>query len=1058
MAQQAKILDITKSYVPVNPITFPATLHATTKEDHPVDAASVVPYRGYNFLPTEYGYKSYFGTNADVATLPLNVRVDEIFPVQTDTLRTMLVALCEDGLRLLDDGVWTHPIVLPVPAEGVHYDWSYCYVDQRLFCYRAQEASVYEVRLAAEAVTLPSPDTAAAGFVPASFTISGYGTPIAAASYSYYMSALSDNGIPILTAVSTLVANTFPKLLFEVAAVNFPGDTLTLFYTTDLVVTAASVFKKLVLTATGAPTSPTRRFEVDLTLGVVSDELLLIRAGTVATRTPTFLNMAGQQGIFSAGMRLGFWDSSNSIAWSSIDDPMEFTPSIQTLAGSALFSLVKGKILRCLAHAEGFVIYSTGSVVLVSAKPEATFQWESTSLLNTGGINYPKQCVASYPDNVHFAFTKLGIIKIEDQNLEFIVPQFYDELKALDTIVFLNILDGRYLCFEVLDEEFLLGRVAYENKIAARSTLSFMTEQQILAHYAGVTLTGNAACYTAGPLIEGGGSQGAAGASNSGVPIKPGTFYKALWEVTYPSLPVRNVLFVANACSTPLELIPNSLVTSDYVNGAPPYFVTQSSTIGQVDPSHLLAAFGMILKNMTDTYDAYVQEILSQSDTVETGTTTSGLISMSPTPSIPAGYETLGTTTSSTTLCGIGNFLSDWSDPVIAMGNCDTEISVYALGRKEIKALKEVKKDVTISLNLGRGWANPLLPEGTEYATAYDCCRSQNGYSRTGNTFPLFPDGTSTVTQCYIGDWSSDNFGTGSAGEAVCYAWPRQKRQVRNYVTGYNKVTAYETGIFAKLTVKIALVGWRYTGTDGAQHTVALPADTSWCMTPAEKREQPLPPNLVAATNPEGSVCGIPFAPINWPDGNFPLIQWPTQTVTLPATSYLLQDGSLGPIYPTYAGAFVYDLHMKKWGKFKQEYKQLVNYTVGVNGQGAILDTNISDLSSGMLHADGRLSKFDSYPTASELVYGKIGYYRLGFTSLEEVLAQFARPCTGSLIVEGSLDGHHIEHGLTEIVSYDNIKVAQLQASTAAKWYNIVFSGHYDITHLEFRGNTTSRR
>ena len=64
-------------------------------------------------------------------------------------------------------------------------------------------------------------------------------------------------------------------------------------------------------------------------------------------------------GIFRANGRLGFWDSANSVSWSSLFSFIDFTPSLETLAGFATFNDVLGRIVTIKASGSGFIIYST---------------------------------------------------------------------------------------------------------------------------------------------------------------------------------------------------------------------------------------------------------------------------------------------------------------------------------------------------------------------------------------------------------------------------------------------------------------------------------------------------------------------------------------------------------------------------------------------------------------------------------------------------------------------------------------------------------------------------
>src|SRR5690348_15105999 len=114
-AQSAKFIDITRSFIPLDPATFPDTLHGTAREDFPEDAAKVVAYKGKNFLPTSYGYKSYFGMNSALGIDALTSRLDRILILQTSIFSNILVAMCEDGIWLKqgeEAGAWTHAITL----------------------------------------------------------------------------------------------------------------------------------------------------------------------------------------------------------------------------------------------------------------------------------------------------------------------------------------------------------------------------------------------------------------------------------------------------------------------------------------------------------------------------------------------------------------------------------------------------------------------------------------------------------------------------------------------------------------------------------------------------------------------------------------------------------------------------------------------------------------------------------------------------------------------------------------------------------------------------------
>jgi hypothetical protein len=259
------------------------------------------------------------------------------------------------------------------------------------------------------------------------------------------------------------------------------------------------------------------------------------------------------------------------------------------------------------------------------------------------------------------------------------------------------------------------------------------------------------------------------------------------------------------------------------------------------------------------------------------------------------------------------------------------------------------------------------------------------------------------------------------------------------------------------------LTGWKYTKTNNTEGTIAA----AGCAAPAEyptgstTRIAPL-----VYTDPEvsddGNFCSIPFEPVTIPGLPSLAISWPATTVTLPATSFLLQNGSIAPVYPTFEGALVYDLQLKKWGKYKGQYKVLVNYAPLNNAvNGGIPYANFGIL-GGILDLAGKIRLFDIYPSYSYLTYGKVGYYRLGNTTVEEVHADFATPSTGFLKIDTSVEGRFIDPGLTKSIEFTNASSASVTGANPGSWMNItigsVTGGTWNLNYLEFRGFQQGRR
>jgi hypothetical protein len=186
---------------------------------------------------------------------------------------------------------------------------------------------------------------------------------------------------------------------------------------------------------------------------------------------------------------------------------------------------------------------------------------------------------------------------------------------------------------------------------------------------------------------------------------------------------------------------------------------------------------------------------------------------------------------------------------------------------------------------------------------------------------------------------------------------------------------------------------------------------------------------------------------------------FPDQVLALQEGSFLMQDGSIEPIYPTFVGAFVYDLQYKKWGNMQQPHKLLMNYSP-LNSQSGDqpVPFDIFSVNAGCLLENGKIAIFDKQPDDSVIRIGKIGYYRKGFTDNEEVILQFRIPATGSIISEGSLDGKNIVPAISQISSYDNANQHTAYFANSARWFNIVVTGTYDIKNIDFKGDKKGTR
>ena len=355
MAQNAKVIDLTRSYVPGDPNAFPQNMGFTQSEDRPEQEPPILAYEGYNFLPTHYGYRSYFGTNSTLQVGALASRAQFVLSYQLPNYQTRLIALCENGIWTVNanvaGSVWTHAVVFNLNSPAPFYktdvfeEWTWCVIENVLYMYQQGRSVVYKT-------------------------------------------------------------------------------------------------------------------------AIVTNEL------AIQSFTPSFLNMAGQMGIFKAGTRLGFWDSANSTSWSSNLDLTDFTPSIENMAGNAIFADIVGRIVTVKSHGDGWIIYTTKSIVGVKLDVSGNLLWDAKKIFDNIGISYGRAVTFGQSDNEHFAYTTSGIYMIGKYNaisgkhdVQPIATELYDFLRESRDPVIMDSINSRWLFFQLTDQRYIQSRISFTTTI-----------------------------------------------------------------------------------------------------------------------------------------------------------------------------------------------------------------------------------------------------------------------------------------------------------------------------------------------------------------------------------------------------------------------------------------------------------------------------------------------------------------------------------------------------------------------------------------------------------------
>lgn len=966
MTQSSKFIDVTRTYVPVDPNSFPISLHGASKEDSPENKIPVMAYKGYNFLPTSYGYKSYFGTSQEIGIDALTARVDKIFIYQNQGYENILIALTDSGVWTKKGevaGAWVNSVPMATDVNpNVHYEWTAVIIADILYTYRQGQPS-----------------------------------------YQKYVHSS----------------------------------------TTQL---------------------------------------------TITSIVPNFLNMIAQVGIFRAAGRLAFWDSADSTAWANLDDFSDFVPSLETMAGNIIHAEVQGRIVTILAHGAGFIIYATKSIVYIAENSGDIYQWKPTVISPNCGIAYPRQACIASPDTIHFAYTNEGLMRIERAQSAIIVPEVTDFLKDYDKPVYLSVLEGRYLFLEIIDPGYITGLIQLSDEVVEGIEYAFPGNSLDLEDY--VIPDQGAQCV----LL--------AGMDNGNFPdtLPPAPLdqhptnktMKALWTcyisrngITDPA----NIVWGAGACPT---VDPNGVEANMSPSGFTVDKMSQTSSHKEVVPASSAYVDGIwtmerFVQTQTAIWeaeeralDAYLATVTNRSKSV-TKTSNSGAC----VPVALARSE-----------CTMGRYVSEFSPAKFGYSKCQfwlTRFAMSAIDLIRVKANITNCTDKRIALSNPQWYADLSNNAPTTGTVLYGSAQAAinalnpafastlywdpwtvpyNPNTSAGNTisgqagYARYIIGGAIHSGVYVKIAYRPNSGYGIATiTAAAGPYPTLPTITQEPIAGrYQKdeiMHAYNKGVDVALSPVAVespyceIIGWEYTKVDGTKGTLPAGACSAPTIYPANNPSTKPGGTIPSVAKSDGSYCGGAFEGATIGGQN---ITWPSQTVAFPTGSFLLQLGSAAPVYPTMAGALVYDLQLKKWGKMKLNYKQLLDYSPINSTLNGVVPSNVFGVNAGALGTNGKITLFDARPSDSYISYGKVGYYRLGNTSPEEVIVHFRSGSTGQLKVETSLTGRNLGAGLVTTQDFTNATEVRLTGAYPGRWANIEISGIYDINYLEYRGFIQGRR
>lgn len=1006
MAQRAQIIDITKTYLPGDPNSFVQTLVNTDKEDGEEKTLPPLLFEGHNFLPTSYGYRSYFGVVPKLDILDLTSRVQFVFSYQLPDYSFRLIALAEDGIWTsnpgIQDNAWVHEVTIAY-SSSILEEWSACVIENVLYMYHQADSVVY--------------------------------------------------------------------------------------YT-------------------------------NINLGALE----------ILNFAPSFLNMAGQMGIFKAGTRLGFWDSANSTAWSSNVDLHDFTPSIENFAGNQIFEAVVGRIVTIRGHVEGFIIYCTKSIVGANFDQQGVLLWDAKKVFDNIGITHSRAITFGQSDAEHIVYTTSGIYRIGKYNAiagkhdtELLVPEVYDFLRETRDPIWLDTINSRYVFFHILNPDYVFGLTAfsYIQNPPYRLTIGGNTWNGETAPT--IDIDGNASAEAIRQLVTFGFVSQPADTTAIWTAItsetQPGTIgpfsssgSRLAQNLGFTTADIQNSYITGTTLPSELSSTPteHTDISKEYLGTLPQASVTVENAMG-------ISLIKVMQQQMNDWHmrtmhqQAAVTAIGAATKVVNDAGVYPYYTSSNVTPPFAAPADV-------TTYDLVGTYIS---------GNGNTQLQKDIPGRR-IVLRKYLQEKITIQRKkvVSSVWRQQGANTGAGYKIPGGVASTLTGITPSPSTIdfpPLFgttipnliaamnsfhsPSIISPATNNLNGH--TINFVSFTSYESLGYlvlsvlfeegvgyntVWPSAALH-QTYTTGeypwyLDTVTTYTYEITVT-TEDMGHVDFSATMVSYGRTIIQVTSNPPTVVVTTKVPIFPVGPEAITFFPPTWDgletlriISMSALSPWHYLEGTFgiELIGDPISgaapaadaggylaygsssvpgsfDVTYSTSSYLMQAGSFSLLYPTFEGSLVLDLHLKKWGKMKNRFTCLIDLNPVNQTTPNLLIAPDKGMTAGLKMADDdTIRVFDELPVDSVVRYGKIGHYRLGMTNGLETKAQFRNACTGILSIDASMDGRIIDPFLSYSMPYTNSRIVEAFPDIAARWFIISITGNYDLTGLEFRDKVVSRR
>lgn len=122
--------------------------------------------------------------------------------------------------------------------------------------------------------------------------------------------------------------------------------------------------------------------------------------------------------------------SKDAIAWSSVIDPTDFVPSLETGAGGGNIEEARGTIVTAIPVTTGLVLFTTANAVAAISSDNPRYPFNFSEIVGSGGLSDPEY--ASYDTNTGavYAYTTSGLQVVSLKSANNAFPELTDFLSG----------------------------------------------------------------------------------------------------------------------------------------------------------------------------------------------------------------------------------------------------------------------------------------------------------------------------------------------------------------------------------------------------------------------------------------------------------------------------------------------------------------------------------------------------------------------------------------------------------------------------------------------------